>query len=684
MDRRLLAQLPAFLLCLPAWATTWYVHSGNSAGGRDGTAANPYNSILEWHTAVNGGNFSTSGIIGTDNVLVLASSEGSYFREGAQTFNFGSDSTKAITIRAWDESIDGPAKNGTLRVQRPVLRNDILFTSLTNVSGTLYKSNALPSNVRTLAGGGTIRVLYKYDDPTTWTKEGFHAAVLTVTEQASDPASVPAGTAIYQTTTRQLWVDVGVTAVAADFSYCVTYTDDGVTGKTNAGLCLQNAYNCTIQGIDFYNYIEGSSGWYSASFDSLSVNNTIRGCRSFDSSHHGFGITASTAVVQTNNLIESCEVSGLGKNSGAAAFYIGTTGVQTGNRILNCTAHLYPTLKKDKTPVFTTSGCNAAWIGSSTSGVRTDVLIDSCRFNFYPSYLPLSGTYPSGPILTFVANAPSSVEDWATYPVRVVNCEFVNMTAATMDNNSAPTLIRQGVAYYNCVLDFSGFSNLTSPTPSSGVFTLYLRPSSIQNYLGIFSSIVSANLSNIGSSYPNIFSNINGGSSPTVWNVTVNDSLVSWTGGSMNSGVAYCGMYEMRSGTSGNTGMKIISRRSCYSNAWANHREASAGSWGNRELLVGDTGGATPNIDYTFQSCLYYNFLDGNYSGGTTYDDWSEWSVLVDPTGVKLTMTPVIGLPFRAIPNSGLPSTVKAALSRIPSTPGIQAPLPLRLRGRTR
>ena len=53
---------------------TWYIHSGNTTGGRNGTASAPYNSIAEWHTATNGGGTSTSGIVG-NCTLVLCSGE---------------------------------------------------------------------------------------------------------------------------------------------------------------------------------------------------------------------------------------------------------------------------------------------------------------------------------------------------------------------------------------------------------------------------------------------------------------------------------------------------------------------------------------------------------------------------------------------------------------------------------
>lgn len=71
--KRLMAPLLALLLCLPASATTWYIHSGNAAGGRNGTAGQAKLFLPE---------LCNSSDLVFETRLVTATSTGAYFEKG--------------------------------------------------------------------------------------------------------------------------------------------------------------------------------------------------------------------------------------------------------------------------------------------------------------------------------------------------------------------------------------------------------------------------------------------------------------------------------------------------------------------------------------------------------------------------------------------------------------------------
>lgn len=650
-------------------ANVWYIHSGNGAdGAQDGTSAHPYATIGAWHTAVNGGGFSTTGI-GSGDVLVLASSEGNYFREGPQTFNFGGSTTKSLTVRAWQSTDPNPSG---LTIQRPVIRGDVLLTSLTLDAGTgYYFSEQLPAGVTSVR-----QLLYKYDDPTRWTKEGFRTGHVTCSDQAADPTggTVAAGTAIYQTTSRRIWINTtGLSTTAADFAYCAA--SYSTSGKSNAGICFQNCFNCSFDGLEVMAFYEPTAGWYGFSMENA-TNCTIRRCKTTDTSHHGVGFTGTSSPGNVNCLIEDCEIYGLGKSG--AAFLMGNSAGNANCVARNNTAHLYPHLNVSGTALVTTVTISPFWLGSTGGGTMSGCLVENCRFIFYPGYLPTTSLPVAATCWT--TSTPSDLNSPTSYPAVVRNCELLNMTGWVIDGATG-TPPSQSLAFVGCVLDFTGFSNMTAGSNGNGVVNFTVGGSNNNAFL-FQKCVLSANLPGINT-YPNFFTCTNGAGSTTRITFTFDQSAVVWFGGKMHSN-AYCGFFEFRAGASGSTGMKVVARNSVFSHQWAMHREAAAGNYGDRYMLAGNNSGATPGADFTFAGCGYFNFRDGFYCDGTTYDDWSEWSTVVDTTGVKFTMPPLVGLPYRAVVNPALPDSVKAQFSGLPNSPGVQAPTGVPLRGRGR
>ena len=85
-----------------------------------------------------------------------------------------------------------------------------------------------------------------------------------------------------------------------------------------------------------------------------------------------------------------------------------------------------------------------------------------------------------------------------------------------------------------------------------------------------------------------------------------------------------------------------------------------------------DLHGDVLNHEFTFEQ-------DGRTVGTTT-----RRCTTVDPTGVKFSSAPLLGLPLRSALLGTLSSPELAPFSAIPSTPGSQAGTSIRLRGRVR
>jgi len=676
---------------------TWYIHSGNTSGGRDGTALAPYNSIAEWHAAVNGGGSSTTGIVG-NCTLILCSGEGAYFREGPLVLNFGGDSTKSLTVRAWKTGDLALGGNGGTP-QRPVLRGDVLLTSLTDNdgagAGTLYYSNTLP------AGTDYVdQVLFKYDDQSQWTKEGFRIGHVHVTQGVTNATSAPdgqqfdvsgvpvglaAGAWAYNRTTRVLWVQTPADTTPANWAYvCSGYT---AAEKSNALLCFQNVYNSSIEGLEFLACYEPTAGWYGASMENA-TNCAIRYCKAVDCSHHGFGFTGSSSR-NTNCTIEYCEVYGLGGTTGLTTGDVYTrrksttgrsgAGVFIGNdygtascSVKHCTFHFYSHLDLTAAPLYTTT-LQGAFLGSTATNaanVQSDLVVDDCRFVFYPAYLPT--TTNSGPFFSWTnSSAPSSTSTASAYPVRVQNSQFVGMTGSTLDQGSGGSA-KYGakIACSNCLFDFSGFATQTARVKFDSVWNLAV-PNDNASWLLFDKCLIASPCNNLAGQYTSMFSCNSGASTDRteVWNLTMRDSAVAFYGGKTPA-TAYLSMFTFSGGAAGSLGMKVDAARSIFAYQEGMIREAGASFYGTRKLCDGD-GNAVSGTELKFASCGYYNIRDGYYSLKGAYDTWTEWSATVDPTGVKFSSAPLLGLPERAFMNGSLATTETANFSSIPSAPGV-------------
>ena len=661
----------------PAFATTWYIHSGNASGGRDGTAANPYNSFTEWHTAINGAGSSTSGI-GLGDVLVCASSESSPFRDGPWVLNFQGSTSKSLTVRAWQSTDPNPS---ALTIQRPVFRGDVLLSSAFTLDGTTgyYKTEVLPAAVTAVH-----QLLYKYDDATRWTKEGFRTGHMNVVNAAADPGAgtVPAGAAAYNTSTRVLWINTsGLTTTPADYAYCAA--GYSTSGKSNAAICFQNCYNCVFDGLEVMAFYEGTAGWYGLSMENA-TNCAIRNCKTTDTSHHGVGFTGTSSPGNVNCIIENCEIFGLGgTNAGLAAarsgagFLMGNSAGNANCVARNVTVHLYGHLGTSSTPIYTNT-FSPFWAGSTGGGTMTGCSVENCRFIYYPAYV--STTTLTTPITAWTTSTPSDRTNPASYPMVVRDCEVLNMGGWVIDGYTG-TPPSQSVAFQRCVLDFSGFASQTARSSYDGVVNMVVGGTN-NNYFLFQQCVISASAPGLASAYPNFFTCGSGAGSTTRYNLTFDRSTVMWNGGKVGS-TAYTGMFEFRAGSSGSTGMTVQAYNSIFGFPYCPAREAAAGGYGDRYMNAGD-GSLTVGTDIIFRGCGYYNFVAGKFSSNTAQDTWAEWNSVVDTTGVKLTMAPLVGLPYRATLNPALPSSVLAQFNGLPTSPGVQPPSPLHLRGRGR
>lgn len=532
---------------------TWYIHATEGSDLNTGRSpSSPFKTLARFRAAF-------------ENAETLPGAElalSGTFRED-MLLNF-QDRAQGLTIRRWNAS-ENPED---YPLQSPVIRGDKLLPGPFTRAGTsnMYVTEVPPG----LAIEG---VVWNWDSNVDL--NGRHAGHLVPAASPAACANTPlswyyTGTllSINLTPTSQALVDPGTGVLAY------------VASGPNAGICLQNAQGCTINGIAAYLWLRAVDGAYGFSMEHA-TNSSFVNCSTIDTSHHGIGFTGTTG---SGNTIDSCEVRGLMGLNGtpyADCFGFLSSGTEISNGLVtDCTAYCYGILTPDRKQLRPERSVSAFLCGTTyTPNVYVRGLLVE-RLNVY--IFPEGGRY-AVPCRYADILPPTDVNDPATYSLRFESMNVFNGAAHILSG------LNSHAAYVDCTFDLSRASALGFY--NSGAITCQVASGPVNHTL-FKRCTIDTNVDHPNGLFWNsIVVGVAGGNDLRFIETSINEIGLRLRGSTAN-------MFYYLDG-----GGKVFARDSKFT--YANTR-------GVRRLCANDPFVQPPNRD--FDACRYTNVSSANYT----------------------------------------------------------------------
>lgn len=535
-----------------------------------------------------------------------------------------------IGIRGWMPS-DG-ARPGGGTVTRTIMRADTAFTTLTLVSGTIYKSNALPVGTAKIG-----QVLYKALQASQFDSDGCCKSHCVINSQGTSAdatiATLLTGAGAYKTyyktDTREVFVNVTGAATSttpADWSWT---PDD--TAESWGMIRLSGFDQVSIQDITT---CFGQRGI--VVFDAKAVESY--GTEHYEHATHGFICSYSNFALNNIN-IEDVSVWGLGKSS-VGVTQIGLSG-QSGN--FNMFGVTAKRLRTRKYMLQNPGGANyqanyvinSLGIGTATQAgngyvLPGGVVIEDSQFIDVNSakVSPLYGSVSTG----FRHTNPVDDTIESNYPVIFRRC-YWRMLSGFYEGSSSgnPEELSHAYAFSNCRIDQK--TDIPTMLATLGIRTAFVfdKPAGFasggKSTYGLFNGTEWAIDIGNGDAAQRCaavgYKTDNTDGNPCRM-VVVNSTLKV-----KHSSTGQINMFDYTAvGTAGgvNLGLSTYCKSSILAYA------TPPGHPNNANLLCFQDSPATDNLGRQFIGCKYINVNQAGFSTSNT--TFANWVANVDPTGV--------------------------------------------------